>query len=37
MELYAQATFWSFDATVGGEARDAEDLTTVMIGSRIKF
>jgi predicted porin len=37
MELYAQATFWSFDATIGGEAQDAEDLTTVMIGSRIKF
>jgi len=38
LELYAQATFWSFEATtVGGEAQDLEDLSTIMIGSRIKF
>lgn len=37
MEIYAQATFWSFDATRSGEALDLQDLTTVMIGSRIKF
>ena len=37
LELYAQATFWSFDATLGSEAQDLEDLSTIMIGSRIKF
>ena len=38
LELYAQATFWSFDATlVNGEAQDLEDISTIMIGSRIKF
>ena len=34
MELYAQATFWNFDLTGPVEA---EDMTTVMLGSRIKF
>jgi hypothetical protein len=38
LELYAQATFWSFEATQNdGVSQDLEDLTTVMIGSRIKF
>jgi predicted porin len=38
LELYAQATFWSFDATTDeGVGINFEDLTTIMIGSRIKF
>jgi predicted porin len=42
MELYAQATFWSFEqsifAGVSGQANLAlEDLSLVMIGSRVKF
>jgi hypothetical protein len=37
MEIYAQAAFWSFEASEGEVSRDLEDLTTVMIGSRIKF
>ena len=38
IELYAQATFWSFEATeIGGASEDLEDLTTVIVGSRIKF
>jgi hypothetical protein len=37
MEIYGQATFWSFDAVREGTALDLEDMSTVMIGSRIKF
>jgi hypothetical protein len=42
MEVYAQATFWAFDGAVTGTtavpvAFDAEDITTVMVGSRLKF
>jgi predicted porin len=37
MELYAQATFWDTEADFGEGTVDGEDLTTVMIGSRIKF
>jgi hypothetical protein len=40
MEIYAQATFWSFEATRTGvllDVGDLEDMSTVMIGSRIKF
>jgi hypothetical protein len=38
LELYLQASFWSFDAvTSSGVALDLEDLSTVMLGSRIKF
>jgi len=38
LELYAQATFWSFDGTLNnGVALDIEDFSTVMVGSRIKF
>jgi hypothetical protein len=37
MEIYGQATFWSFDAVRSGDALDLEDMSTVMIGSRIKF
>jgi hypothetical protein len=40
MEIYAQATFWSFDDVIDdeGEGLDPlDDLTTVMVGSRIKF
>jgi hypothetical protein len=38
MELYAQATFLDFEAVRNtGVVLDLEDLTTVMIGSRIKF
>jgi len=40
MEIYAQATFWSFEATRTGvllDVGDLEDISTVMIGSRIKF
>jgi predicted porin len=35
LEVYAQATFWSFETDLAGE--DLEDLSTVMIGSRLKF
>lgn len=37
MELYAQATFWEAEADFGEGTVSGEDLTTVMIGSRIKF
>jgi Gram-negative porin len=43
LEVYAQAAFWSFDGVVGSVdagargAVDVEDISTVMIGSRIKF
>lgn len=37
MDLYAQAQFWNFDADVGGANVVVEDVTTVIIGSRIKF
>ena len=38
LEVYAQATFWSFEDDLDAEGEDGlEDLTTVMIGSRIKF
>ena len=38
MELYAQATLWSFEANqYDGVAFELEDLSTVMVGSRIKF
>jgi hypothetical protein len=37
MELYAQATFWSFDGFSDVALTDPEDMTMVMIGSRIKF
>jgi predicted porin len=35
MDIYANATFWSFDDSA--TTVDPEDLTTVLIGSRIKF
>jgi predicted porin len=34
LELYAQATFWSFD---DASALNKEDFSTIMLGSRIKF
>jgi predicted porin len=38
MELYAQATIWSFEGEqYNGVALELEDLSTVMVGSRIKF
>ena len=39
LELYAQATFWSFDAAFASNGVDVglEDFSTVMLGSRIKF
>ena len=38
MELYAQATFWDFEATqYNGVSLGLEDLSTIMVGSRIKF
>jgi Gram-negative porin len=37
LELYAQAAFWSFDGFSAIALANPEDLTTVMIGSRIKF
>jgi predicted porin len=38
LELYAQATFWSFEAVQNnGVALGFEDLSTIMVGSRIKF
>ena len=38
LELYGQATFWSFDATSGlGVDQNLEDLSTVMLGSNIEF
>jgi hypothetical protein len=40
LEVYAQATFWSFDNVTergSGTKIDVEDLSTIMIGSRLKF
>jgi hypothetical protein len=41
MDIYAQATFYSFDGVVAvdpaGRAFSAEDMSTLMIGSRIQF
>ncbi len=38
LELYAQATFWSFEAVQNnGVELGLEDLSTIMVGSRIKF
>jgi hypothetical protein len=41
MDVYAQATFYSFDGIVAvdqaGRVFNAEDMSTLMIGSRIKF
>ena len=38
LELYLQATFWGFDAVqYNGVSQDLEDLSTIMVGSRIKF
>jgi predicted porin len=37
MDIYAQAQFWSFDASTAAADADIEDVTTVIIGSRIKF
>jgi predicted porin len=41
MEVYAQATFWSFEQSVFADeterSLDLEDLSMLMIGSRIKF
>lgn len=34
MDFYAQARFWSFESEVDG---DLEDLSTIMLGSRIQF
>jgi hypothetical protein len=36
MEIYAQAFFYSFDG-VTGDGDDFEDMSLVMVGSRIKF
>ena len=38
LEIYAQAAFWSFDASLNnGASQDLEDISTLLIGSRIKF
>ncbi|WP_088343170.1 MULTISPECIES: hypothetical protein [Rhodomicrobium] len=37
LELYAQANFWSFEDGSAGPTAPNEDLTTVLLGSRIKF
>jgi len=37
LEIYAQATFWSFEASISGVDQNLEDFSTVLIGSRIKF
>jgi predicted porin len=37
MDIYAQAQFWSFDADVNGANADIEDISTFIVGSRIKF
>jgi len=38
LEIYAQATFWDFEATtILGATSDIEGLSTIMVGSRIKF
>ncbi len=38
MEIYAQTTFWSFDAVQNnGVSLDLEDTNMTMIGSRIRF
>ena len=35
LDLFAQATFWSFDDIDGDE--DVDDLSTIMIGAKIDF
>jgi predicted porin len=37
MDIYAQAQYWSFDADVNGASADIEDISTFIVGSRIKF
>jgi predicted porin len=38
LELYAQATFWDFEATTTlGVEQELEGLSTIMLGSRLKF
>ncbi len=37
LELYANARFYSFDGGDGLVANDFQDLSTVLVGSRIKF
>jgi predicted porin len=37
LEIYAQATFWNFDGSIGAEEAGVEDMSTFIIGSRIKF
>ncbi len=38
MEIYGKVNFWSVeDTVVDGDTNEGEDLTTVLIGSRIKF
>jgi hypothetical protein len=37
LDLFAQATFWEFDAVRGESNLDLEDISTVMIGAKIDF
>jgi predicted porin len=37
MDIYAQAQFWEFDSEINGASFDDEDVSTFIIGSRIKF
>lgn len=37
MDVYAHATFWSFDGVTDDANREAEDISTLMVGSRIQF
>jgi hypothetical protein len=35
VDIYAQASFWDFESTEGDD--DLEDMSTIMVGSRIQF
>jgi hypothetical protein len=37
MDVYANATFWSFDGLIPDSTATYEDMSTVIIGSRIRF
>ena len=37
MDIYAHATFWNFDDNRVGGRTDIQDMSTVLVGSRIQF
>ena len=37
LDLFAQATFWEFDANTGEGSLDLNDISTIMIGAKIDF